>query len=370
MNFDFSEDQKLLQQTARDFLAEHSPLSVCREVLESDQPYSQSLFKAAAEMGYQGTAIPEEYGGAGFGYLELAVVAEELGRALAPMPFSSSVYLATEAILMAGSDEQKQRYLPKLASGEAIGTFAMTEKPGQNGVENVEASLSGDKLSGSKLPVPDGDVADFAVVAAQADGGLSLAIVDLDQDGVDRSSVGSFDPSRSMAQIQFDGAQASLLGNAGEGAALTDKVLDRAAVLVGFEQLGGAERAFEITKDFMNGRFAFGRPISSFQALKHRLADLWCEIQLTRSNCYYGAWALSNDTPELGVGACISRIAACKAYDLAGVEMIQLHGGVGYTWEYDCHMFYRRAKLLSVVLGSPAHWKDKLVTHLRAEQAA
>jgi alkylation response protein AidB-like acyl-CoA dehydrogenase len=173
-----------------------------------------------------------------------------------------------------------------------------------------------------------------------------------------------------MAKIDFDGAPAILLGGAGQGGELADKVLDRAAVLVAFEQLGGAERAFEITKDFMNGRFAFGRPISSFQALKHRLADLWCEIQLTRSNCYYGAWALSNDEPELGVAACISRIAACKAYDLAGVEMIQLHGGVGYTWEYDCHLFYRRAKLLSVLLGNPSSWKDKLVTRLREQKAA
>jgi alkylation response protein AidB-like acyl-CoA dehydrogenase len=370
MNFDFSEDQKLLQKTTRDFLAEHSPLSVCREVLESDQPYSQSLFKAAAEMGYQGTAIPEEYGGAGFGHLELAVVAEELGRALAPIPFSSSVYLATEAILAAGTDAQKEKYLPKLASGEAIGTFAVVEKPGQNGTAGVAATFENGKLSGTKIPVPDGDVADFAVVAALGDGGLCLAIADLDADGVTRTSVGSFDPSRSMASVQFEGAAATLLGDEGQGDALVTKVLDRAAVLIGFEQLGGAERAFEMTKDFMSGRFAFGRPISSFQALKHRLADLWCEIQLTRSNCYYGAWALSNDDPELGVAACISRIAASKAYDLAGVEMIQLHGGVGYTWEYDCHLFYRRAKLLSVVIGSPAHWKDKLVTRLQAQNAA
>jgi len=370
MNLDFSEDQKLLQKTTRDFLAEHSPLSVCREVLESDQPYSQSLFKAAAEMGYQGTVIPEEYGGAGFGHLELAVVAEELGRALAPIPFSSSVYLATEAILLAGSQEQKQKYLPKLASGEAIGTFAVVEKPGQNGTAGVQTKLAGGKLTGTKLPVLDGDVADFAVVAAQGDGGLCLAIADLDADGVTRSPVGSFDPSRSMAKIELDGAAASVLGEPGQGEALVEKVLDRAAVLIAFEQLGGAERAFEMTKDFMNGRYAFGRPISSFQALKHRLADLWCEIQLTRSNCYYGAWALSNDEPELGVAACISRIAACKAYDLAGVEMIQLHGGVGYTWEYDCHLFYRRAKLLSVVIGSPASWKDKLVSRLQASHAA
>jgi acyl-CoA dehydrogenase len=366
MNFDFSEDQKLLQKTARDFLAEHSPLSVCREVLESDQPYSQSLWKTAAEMGYQGTVIPEEYGGAGFGYLELAVVAEEIGRALAPIPFSSSVYLATEAILAAGTDEQKKTYLTKLASGEWIGTMALVEKPGQNGTERIEATFSGGALTGTKIPVPDGDVASFAVVAAKDGAGVSLVLVDLEGDGVVRTSVGSFDPSRSMAKVEFNGAPATLLGKAGEGAALAEKVLDRAAVLMGFEQLGGGDRAFEITKDFMMGRYAFGRPIASFQALKHRMADLWCELQLARSNCYYGIWALSGDEPELGVAACISRIAASSAFDLAGVEMIQFHGGVGYTWEYDCHLFYRRGKLLSAILGSSPAWKDKLIDRLRA----
>jgi acyl-CoA dehydrogenase len=369
MNFDFSEDQKLLQQTTRGFLAEQSPLSVCRDVLESDAPYSADLWKLAAEMGYQGTVIPEEYGGAGFGYLELAVVAEEIGRSLAPIPFASSVYLATEAILLAGTAEQKQQYLTKLASGEWIGTLALVEKPGQNATENVQAKFSGGKLTGTKIPVLDGDIANFAVVAAQGDGGLSLVLVDLEGEGVTRTPVGSFDPSRSMAKIEFNGAPATLLGEAGAGGELAAQVLDRAAVLVAFEQLGGAQRAFEMTKDFMLGRYAFGRPIASFQALKHRLADLWCEIELTRSNCYYGIWALSNDDDELGVAACISRIAASKAYDLAGVEMIQLHGGVGYTWEYDCHLFYRRGKLLSVMLGNPSSWKNKLIDRLRGKAA-
>ena len=370
MNFDFSEDQKLLQKTTRDFLEDNSPLSVCREVLESDQPYAQKLWKACAEMGYQGTVIPEEYGGAGFGHLELAVVAEELGRALAPLPFSSSVYLATEAILLAGSEEQKQQYLPKLASGESIGSFALVEGAGQNATEKVETRLEGGKLTGTKLPVLDGDVADFAVVAAQSGSGLSLAIVDLEGKGVARESLRSFDPARSMGKITLDRAPASVLGKEGEGEALAAQLLDRAAVLTAFEQIGGADRAFELTVEFMRGRYAFGRPIASFQALKHRLADLWCELQLARSNSYYGIWALHNDDPELSVAACIARIAASKAFDLASVEMVQMHGGVGYTWEYDCHLFYRRSKLLSVALGSPASWKDRLIDRLREQKAA
>jgi alkylation response protein AidB-like acyl-CoA dehydrogenase len=343
---------------------------VCREVLESDAPYAQDLWKGAAELGWLGTAIPEAYGGAGFGYLELAVVAEEVGAALAPIPFSSSVYLASEAILKAGSDEQKQRLLPKLAAGEAIGTLALAEKPGQNGVEGVEARCEGGRITGTKVPVPDGDVADFAVVAARGDAGVSLYLVTLGDAGVEREAVRSFDPSRSLARLSLNGAPAELLGTEGGGSELAESVLDRAAVLLAFEQLGGATRAFEMTRQFALERYAFGRPIASFQAIKHRIADLWCEIELARSNCYYGAWALSNEAPELGVAACLARIQACKAFDLATVEMIQLYGGVGYTWEYDCHLFYRRAKLTSVALGNPASWREKLVSRLEAQRAA
>jgi alkylation response protein AidB-like acyl-CoA dehydrogenase len=370
MNFDFSEDQKLLQQTAKDFLDEYAPLSVCREVLESDEPYSQSLWKGAAELGWLGAAIPETYGGAGFGYLELAVVAEEVGRALAPIPFSSSVYLASEAILLAGSDEQKQRILPRLVAGEAIGTMALAEKPGQNGVEGVEARCEGGRISGTKLPVPDGDVADYAVLAARDGSGVSLYLVSLAQEGVEREAIRSFDPSRSVARLTLDGAPAELLGEEGRGAELAERVLDRAAVLLAFEQLGGASRAFDMTREFTLERYAFGRSIASFQAIKHRLADLWCEIELARSNCYYAAWALSNDDPELATAACLARVQASEAFNLACVEMIQLHRGVGFTWEYDCHLFYRRAKWTAAVLGSPTSWRENLITRLEAEQAA
>ena len=303
MNFDFSDDQKLLQQTARDFLAEHSPLSVCREILEGEKPYADNLWNQAAEMGWQGAVIPEEYGGAGFGHLELAMIAEEVGRALAPIPFSSSVYFATEAILKAGSDEQKQKYLPALASGQSIGTFALTEGAGQNDVESVAAKVSGGQLSGTKFPVADGDIANFAVVAAQGDQGLSLYLVDLKAEGVERSALTSFDPSRSMARIDFSGAPAELLGEDGGGAELTEQILDRAAVLMAFEQLGAAQSCFDTTRQFTTERYAFGRPVASFQGIKHRLADLWCELELARSNAYYGAWALSNEEEELTLAA-------------------------------------------------------------------
>lgn len=364
MNFDFSDDQTLLRKTAREFLTEHAPLSLCRAVLESDAAYSDTLWKGIAELGWLGTAIPEEYGGAGFGRLELAVMAEELGRTLAPIPFSSSIYLAAEAIQLAGSKAQKQQYLPKLASGESIGTFAHFEKPGN--ASSVTTMFANGTLTGAKVPVPDGDVAHCAVVTAKQGKDLVLVLVDLSARGVSRQPVKSIDPSRSLASIRFDTTPAQLLGDASSGSATLQTLLDRAAILVAFEQIGGATRAFEMTREYCLSRYAFGRPIASFQAIKHRLADLYVEIELARSNAYYGAWALSTDGPELPVAACGARASATDAFDLASQEMIQLYGGVGYTWEFDCHLFYRRAKYLGALLGSAHQWREQLMQRLEA----
>jgi len=368
MNFDFSDEQKLLQQTARDYLEANSPLSTCREILEGDQPYAAPLWKGAAEMGWQGAVVPEQYGGAEFGHLELAMIAYEVGRSLAPIPFGPSVYVATEAIIRFGSEAQKSNWLPKLADGSAIGTFALSEKPGQNAAENVAASVSGGKLSGVKLPVADGDIANVAIVAASEGGNVALYLVDLEDSGVERQALDSFDPSRSQARIRFDGAACEKLGDSDADAIA--HLLDVAAVLQAFEQIGAAERALEITREFILGRYAFGKPIAAFQAIKHRMADLWCKIEIARSNAYYAAWALANDDPELGTAGAIARISACEAFEDTTVEMIEFHGGVGYTWEYDCHLFYRRAKLLSTSLGTPKYWKNLLIDRLQAEAAA
>jgi acyl-CoA dehydrogenase len=365
MNFDFSEDQKLLQKTARDYLAEHCGLDVCRGVLESNGTHSDALWKGVAEMGWLGAAVPEEYGGAGFSRLELALIAQELGRALAPIPFGPSVYLATEALLEFGSDEQKKKYLPRLASGELIGTFAHSERPGRSAPGAVDTQLARGVLSGVKFPVPDGQIAGLAVVVARGDAGPVLAVVELDGAGVEVTPVGSIDPSRPASRIAFDGARAEALAKGASEAAVLH-LLDRAAVLTAFEQIGGAERALEVTREFTLHRYAFGRPVASFQAIKHRLADVYAAVQLATSNAYYGAWALSTGAAELPVAACGSRISACEAFDLAGKEIIQMHGGVGFTWEYDCHLFYRRAKLLSLSLGTPGEWRDRLIDRLEA----
>jgi hypothetical protein len=371
MNLEFSEDQKFVQHSARDFLAKNAGLDVCRKVLESSAAsFDPTLWKGVAEMGWLGAVIPEDHGGAGLGYLELVLIAEEIGRSLAPIPFGSSVYLATEAILLFGSDAQKNAWLPRLASGEIAGTFAFAEGAGELDAGAVATQVSGGKLTGTKVPVLDGEGAGVAVVVAKGAKGPVLALVDLSASGVERRALESFDPSRSVAKIAFRGAPAELLGSEASGAAQIEKLLDRAAVMMGFEQIGGATRAFEITREFTLARYAFGRPIASFQAVKHRLAELYAKIEIARSNGYYAAWALSTDSDELSLAACGFRAAASDAFELASEEMIQLHGGVGFTWEYDCHLFYRRAKWLSAALGTPSAWREKLIQRLEAKSAS
>ncbi|NRA07736.1 MAG: acyl-CoA/acyl-ACP dehydrogenase [Myxococcales bacterium] len=364
MNFDFSEEQKLLQETAREYLAEHSPLSACRAVLESGGSHDAELWKGAAEMGWLGAAVPEIYGGAGFGRLELSLLAMEVGRALAPIPFAPSVYLCTEAILEAGSDAQRDRWLPRLVSGEVIGSFGISEQVGRSGVAQLETRFEGGCVHGVKQPVPDVGVAGLLLAAVETGKGPGLALVELGGEGVVAENLESLDASRPLGRLTLKGAPAELLGGDGAGEAFLAHLLDRAAVLMAFEQVGGAERALEITREFTLGRFAFGRPIASFQALKHRMADIYAAIQLAASSAYYGAWALSTGDAELATAACGARVTASDAFDLATTEMIQMHGGVGYTWEYDCHLFYRRARGLGHALGSATEWREKLVQRL------
>lgn len=369
MNFDFSDDQKLLQTATRDYLEDHAQLGVNRAALESGEPMSATLWKGAAEMGWLGAVIPEEHGGAGFGYLELVLIAEEIGRALAPIPFSTSA-AAAEAVLLAGTSEQKGAHLGGFADGSRIGTLALAESRGVVRAQSVETTYRNGTVSGRKVAVSDAMAANTAVVLARSGSGVALALVDLARPGVTRTPAPSLDPTRGCAEIVFDNAPAELIGEEDGGWSLLQRVLDRAAVVQGFEQVGGAQRALEITKEQILGRYAFGRQIGSFQAIKHRMAELYAAIELARSNCFYGAWALANDADDLGVAAATARVSASDAFNLAAQEMVQLHGGVGFTWEYDCHMFYRRAQHLGLMLGSASEWRDKLVERLVTQVAA
>jgi alkylation response protein AidB-like acyl-CoA dehydrogenase len=365
MNFEFSEEQNLLREQAQGFLAAKSPLTAVRKILDGADSYDRSLWKGIVELGWPATTIPEQYGGLGLGHLELCVIAEELGRSLAPTPFSSSVYLATEALLLFGSDAQKQEYLPKLARGELIGTLAMAEGAEAPSRDNLQTKAKKGKIRGTKVPVPDGDVADFAIVVAKENKKhASLYLVDLTGKKVKREKVPTLDPTRSHASIEFKSAQGELLGDEGKGWQHIEKLFDRAAVPFAFEQVGGAQAALEMAKNYALQRFAFGRPIASFQAIKHKLADMYIAATLARSNCYYGAWALSTDAAELPVAAATARVSATEAFHECSKENIQTHGGMGFTWEFNCHLYYRRSKLLGVNLGSLPRWKDRLVTNL------
>ena len=369
MNFDFSDDLKQLREQTRRFLRERCPTTTVRRVLEGPEPYDRALWKEIADMGWIGAAIPEEYGGAGLGHLGVCVLAEELGAALAPVPYSSTVYLATEAILAAGSEALKKAWLPKIAAGEVVGTLALAEGAGKADIRKLRTTFRNATLSGEKLPVPDGDVADMAVVVAQGERGIVLAIADLKAAGVTRAAVDTIDPSRSHARVTLSGTPAELLGSPGEGEALLRRLQDRAAVLFAFEQVGGAQRALEMARDYALERYAFGRPIGSFQAIKHKLADVYVATELARSNAYYGAWALARNAPELPVAAATARVSANEAFFLAAKENIQVHGGMGFTWAFDCHLYYRRAKLLSLALGSTRLWKDRLISQLETANA-
>jgi alkylation response protein AidB-like acyl-CoA dehydrogenase len=375
MNFEFSDDQKQLKEQARRFLeAKCSPAAV-RAILEGPEPFDRELWKGLAEMGFLGVVIPEDYGGLGAGYLELCVVAEELGRVIAPVPFSSSVFLATEFLLLAGDEAQKQAWLPKLASGEAIGTFAFVEGNGPVTPKSIRTAAASGALTGIKAPVSDGDIADFAIVAARTGVGndersISLFLVDLTGVGVAREAVNTIDPTRSHARISFTAAPAQPLGASGEGWSLIRQVFDRAAILTAFEQVGGADRALEMARDYALDRMAFGRPIGSFQAIKHMLADMYVSATLARSNGYYGAWALSTGAAELPEAAATARVSATQAFQHCAKNNIQVHGGMGFTWAFDCHLYYRRSNLLALNLGSLSQWEDLLISRLRAKNAA
>ncbi|MEL7107964.1 MAG: acyl-CoA dehydrogenase family protein [Pseudomonadota bacterium] len=371
MNFDFSDDQKFLGNEARKFLDGECTTQHVREVLnDDDKSHHEGVWQKVKEMGWLGTAIPEEHGGLGLGSLELCVLAEEMGRALAPVPFASTVYFFAEGLMVAGSDAQKGAVLPGVASGEVVGCYAASEGPGNPDPAKLSVSFDGSKLNGTKLPVTDGDIATHAIVLAKEGSGASLVLVDLNSAGVTRKPVKTLEPTRSHAEITFDGAAGERLGAAGSGADMHDAIMNRAAIFLAFEQLGGATRCLEMATDYAKERYAFGRPIGGNQAIKHKLADMYVKNEVARSNCYYGAWAVSTDAVELPEAAAAARLAASEAYWYASKENIQTHGGMGFTWEVDCHLFYRRAKLLAVQAGAPKVWKEKLVRALEVKNAA
>tara|TARA_B100001758_G_C18412802_1_gene617074 strand:- start:2615 stop:3727 length:1113 start_codon:yes stop_codon:yes gene_type:complete len=364
MNLDFSDDQKFLKEEARKFLEKEDVLSRSRSVLESNNKVDEELWKKIVDLGWTGIRIPEEYNGLGLGHLELCVVAEELGRFLAPVPFSSSVYLFTETIINYANEDIKQNILPKLVSGEIVGTLAVTEELIAPTKDNISLSCVDGIINGKKIAVPDAEVATHVIVVARTNNGTSLQLVDLSLEGITLEHQENIDESRGHFSINFDNVQSETIGDDINGWDLFESTIDQAAVLFSYEQIGGSQAALDMAINYAQERYAFGRPIGSFQAIKHKLADMYIALTLAKSNCYYAAWALSTSSSDLPAASATARVSSTKAFQLCSKENIQTHGGNGFTWEYDCHMFYRRSKLLSLNIGSLSNWKEKLVTSL------
>src|ERR1700677_3061427 len=365
MNFDFSPEQEQFRDQLRRMLERADGRGQGRRILERQaEHYSSSIWQGLAELGVQAAAIPEKHAGLGLGPLELCVAAEEIGRVLAPVPFLSSIGLCAEAIRLFGSAQQQSTWLPGLAGGPTIGTWGFAENNLTAGAS--ETRLASGRLFGTKVPVFDGMAAAVMLVVAKDERGAPVcALCDLTQPGVTRLPAETLDPTRPAALIRFEGAPAEALARGDDAA--WQRLRQRAAVLLAFEQLGSAEAALEMARTYALDRSAFGRKIGSFQAIKHKLADMYVKIELARCHCYYGAGAISTDAPETPLAAAGARCSATDALDYSAQENIQIHGGIGVTWESDCQLFYRRARLNALMLGSRYEWQDRLIAALQRQ---
>ena len=365
MAFGLSDEQRLLQEQVRGLLTERATPDVLRAAITAKKPWDEALWAALAELGVLGAAIPEEYGGVGLGPLEVAIVAQEIGRAVAPVPFFSSICLAAEALMIAGTPAQKAKWLPRLATGEAVGTLAWTEGATAPEIELLESRLVDGRLSGCKTPVADAAMAQICVVAVSSGGKPGLALVELDQAAVTRTPLPGIDELRQFSQLLFEDARAEPM-DAVDGAEALARLLDRAAVYAAFEQVGGAEAALQMVRDYSLQRYIFGRPLGSYQAVKHRLADDFAKIELAACNALYAAQALGDGKPDAGAAAATARIGATAAYETVARDNLQFHGGIGFTWEANCHFHYRRARMLALNLGSTEFWSDRLIETLES----
>ncbi|MET0371522.1 MAG: acyl-CoA dehydrogenase family protein [Sphingobium sp.] len=367
MNFDLSDEQKMLAEQARGLLGERSTPDRLRSLIDAGAEWDESLWREIAEMGFLGAAIDEAHGGLGMTELDLGVINEELGRANAALPFFSSIVLAADAIQLAGSEAQKAAWLPKLASGEAIGTFAYAEGAGGWNGPALKAVLDGGTLSGTKTPVADGGIATVAVVLVQSGGRPALAVVDLDQAGVIRTKLDSFDQLRAHYALSFEGVAAQLLDGP-QAASAIERLFDRAAVQAAFEAVGGTDACLVMARDYALERAMFGRPLASYQAIKHKLAEIAVALELARSNAYFGAWAAGESADDLPIAASAARLSAITAFEKGARENLQVHGGIGYTYEANCHFYYRRERTLAISLGNREAWADRLIAHLPGSQ--
>jgi alkylation response protein AidB-like acyl-CoA dehydrogenase len=374
VNFAFSDEQEQLRDAVRRFLEAKSPSTEVRRLMDTTEGYDTAVWaQMANELGLQSLHIPEEYGGQGFTFVELGIVLEEMGRVLLCAPYFSTVVLAADAIINAGTEEQKSELLPGIAGGETIAALAFTEPNGKwdaSGIEMV-ATGSGDSytLDGTKMFVIDGHLADCIVVAARLAGtsgeeGISLFTVAGDAAGLTRTPLATMDQTRKQAKLEFSGVAATPLGTPGEGWAALSKTLDQAAACLANEMVGGAQQVLDMSVEYAKVRVQFGRPIGSFQAIKHKCADMLLEVESGKSAAYYAAWAAAEDNDELPVAASLAKAYCSDAYFHAAAENIQIHGGIGFTWEHDAHLYFKRAKSSEILLGDATYHRELLAQRI------
>ncbi len=368
MNFAFSEEQEQLRQFVRSFLEDKSPETAVREQMETERGYDEAVWSQMAEqLGLQSLIIPEEYGGQGYGFVELGVVLEEMGRALVCAPFYSTV-LATTALIHSGDGDAMKAYLPGIASGETIATLAFTEDSGrwdESGITmEATSGTDGHTLTGTKSFVLDGHVADLIVVAARTGDAVSLFTVSGDAAGLSRESLATMDQTRKQARLNFEKTPAQVLGTDGAGWDTLSTVLDLAAVALAAEQVGGAQCVLEMAVQYAKDRVQFGRPIGSFQAIKHKCADMLLEVESAKSAAYYALWCASELNDELPSVASLAKAYCSEAYFHAAAENIQIHGGIGFTWEHPAHLYFKRAKSSELLLGDPTYHRELLAQRI------
>ena len=365
----FTPEQDELRGQLRRFLDDTCPISEVRRQMQTERGYDPEVWsRMATQLGLPGIAVPEALGGAGLGQVELTVVFEELGRSLACLPYFSTVGLAMNVLMASDDHLAMQDFLPRLASGEATGSLAILEATGSwdLGTLNTSARRVGASwvLDGQKAFVVDGDTADVLLVVARSPGGLSVFAVEGGAAGMERIPVPSLDQTRKLASLELASTPGRLIGEEGAAETWLVRALDLAAVALAAEQVGGARRCLELSVEYAKVRHQFGRPIGSFQAIKHRCADMLVRVESARAAAYYAAWAAAEESNELPAVASLARAYCSEAYSWVAGETIQVHGGIGFTWEHDAHLYFKRAKASELLLGDPAHHRELLLQRI------
>ena len=367
--FVFSAEQVALRATVRRFLAERSPETEVRRLMETDTGHDPAVWNLMAnQLGLQGLTLPEKFGGSGFGFVDLQIVLEEMGRALLCAPFLSSVVLAANAVLRSGDEAACAQYLPGISDGSTIAALAVTETSGSWRADDVTAEAvaadGGYALTGEKVFVPDGHVADLLLVVARTPAGPSLFAVDPAAGGVQREAMGTLDATRKQSRLVFDAAPARLIGEDGGAARPLSETLDLAAAALAAEQAGGARRVLEMAVEYAKVREQFGRPIGSFQAIKHKCADMLLAVESATSAAYAVGWAIDEGSNEVPVLASLAKAFCSEAYTHCTAENIQIHGGIGFTWEHPAHLYFKRAKSTEILFGNPRYHRALLADRL------